>query len=672
MSLLRDRKVWQKLAILGSLFCVPIVVLLYLLVSEKNIAIDFAVKETEGTAYLRPLRRLLEHVPEHARVARLPGAEEELSRSEARINEALAILDGTQVAVGESLKTGEKLATLKQRWQAVKNAPSEGKPGQNEALHDELLAGVRTLIGDVGNNSNLILDPDLDSFYVMDSVVVKLPEGLDLLGKIAAFGGSIAGRGSLTADEKTQLIVMRGLLGSFVSGLSDGMAVALRENPAGNLRPALGRPLEEALAAFNAFLAATDKGLLTGGGVTVDPKEYAGLAEKARVAGFGLWDRGTDELDGLLRARINGFKNRKHLSLGFVAIAIAVTILFVVLIARSITGTLSQGVGLAKAIAGGRLGNRLRGEAVLRKDELGELMRALDDMSATIAEFVGDVGSSSEKVGAAAEQLSSSSSRIAQGAEDQSSKVSALASATEEMTVSIRDVARSATSVAEAASAAHGVAEGGGTLVGRTSAGMQRIAKHVRDSSEVIGVLESRSREIGSILEVIEDIADQTNLLALNAAIEAARAGQQGKGFAVVADEVRKLAERTGKATQKISETVVTIQTEAARAVSSMERSLSDANEGARLASEAGEALAKIVADVGKVRTMVAQIAVAAEQQSAVAQQIGTDIGGVAGIAEETSTATGQIVEAAMNLKSLSLGLGHTANKFQLEVLAVD
>jgi ABC-type transporter Mla subunit MlaD len=172
---------------------------------------------------------------------------------------------------------------------------------------------------------------------------------------------------------------------------------------------------------------------------------------------------------------------------------------------------------------------------------------------------------------------------------------------------------------------------------------MNGISQTAKNSSEVVATLSERSKEIGKIIMVIDDIADQTNLLALNAAIEAARAGEQGRGFAVVADEVRKLAERTTKATKEIDGMIKTIQNEIKKALNSMEDEINVVGEGVTLAHDAGSALTEIISEVDKVANMVAQIATSTEEHSTVADHISNDIDGVAYITEETNKSAQQI-----------------------------
>jgi methyl-accepting chemotaxis protein len=178
--------------------------------------------------------------------------------------------------------------------------------------------------------------------------------------------------------------------------------------------------------------------------------------------------------------------------------------------------------------------------------------------------------------------------------------------------------------------------------------------------------LGEKSKQIGAIVAVINDIADQTNLLALNAAIEAARAGEQGRGFAVVADEVRKLAERTAKATSEITQMIGSIQDEVDKAVYAMNHTNEKVNVGLQYSVEAGEQLKAIVQSVTSLQSMVQHIASATEEMSTTSEAISGDIQAVAGGAKEISGGSDQIAHSSSELARLAGQLKNIADQFKV------
>jgi methyl-accepting chemotaxis protein len=195
---------------------------------------------------------------------------------------------------------------------------------------------------------------------------------------------------------------------------------------------------------------------------------------------------------------------------------------------------------------------------------------------------------------------------------------------------------------------------------------IEELAKEIGNASNVITNLEQDSENIGSVLDVIRGIAEQTNLLALNAAIEAARAGEQGRGFAVVADEVRTLASRTQQSTQEIQTMIERLQQGAHNAVDVMKASQSRTTDTVGHANKAGEALNSISNYVGDINDMNLQIASAAEQQSAVAEEINQNVVRITDIAQHTSDSMQEIASSSNDLAQLSSNLDTLVSNFKV------
>ncbi|WP_207268312.1 methyl-accepting chemotaxis protein, partial [Pseudomonas sp. GW704-F3] len=319
-------------------------------------------------------------------------------------------------------------------------------------------------------------------------------------------------------------------------------------------------------------------------------------------------------------------------------------------ITRQIVIPLNQTLKVAERVASGDLSHDLTST---RQDELGQLQRAMQSMTVGLRELIGGISDGVTQIASAAEQLSSVTEQTSAGVNNQKIETDQVATAMNEMAATVQEVARNAEEASEAAVAADQQAREGDKVVGEAIAQIERLATEVGNSTEAMGHLKRESDKIGSVLDVIKSVAQQTNLLALNAAIEAARAGEAGRGFAVVADEVRSLAQRTQKSTEEIEELIVGLQTGTQQVATIMDNSRGLTDSSVELTRRAGSALANITRTVSTIQAMNSQIATAAEQQSAVAEEINRSVLNVRDVSEQTSSASEETAASSAELARL-------------------
>lgn len=236
--------------------------------------------------------------------------------------------------------------------------------------------------------------------------------------------------------------------------------------------------------------------------------------------------------------------------------------------------------------------------------------------------------------------LNESIREISIGARTQAAGVNETTSVMTQMAQSIQEVAGMAHELSLATGQTTGVAGKGKNAVEKTMQEMEQIKSSVFVTAGRIQALGEQSKQIGQIIQVIDDIAEQTNLLALNAAIEAARAGDHGKGFAVVADEVRKLAERSGKATKEIADLIKAIQLGTEKAVQAMQKNTQEVELGSRLAHDASQSLADIILMIDKAADQIRNISAAAELMSANSSLAVTSVDSVAEVTDKNLAST--------------------------------
>jgi methyl-accepting chemotaxis protein len=336
-----------------------------------------------------------------------------------------------------------------------------------------------------------------------------------------------------------------------------------------------------------------------------------------------------------------------------------------VLLARRITRAVSMVAERANAIAAGDLtGSSLE---LNSKDQIGTLATAMQQMQTNLSGIIGTVVQTAGSLTGSAASMRTAGDQIHRRMDQQSQQTQQAATAMQEMSASIAEVSRHTQSAAETARSAAETARDGGAIVKQVLGSMHSIATAVSDTSATVGLLGDDSRRISQIVTVIDEIARKTNLLALNAAIEAARAGDQGRGFAVVAGEVRRLAESTAQATGEIATMIQGIQDRTKTAIASMESGTGTVEQGVVTTTQAGEALEKIIGMAERVDRMIAQIAIAASQQTVAADQSSASLDAIHSLSHENLTEMATTAAGIESLRTTAVTLEQQVYRFSLK-----
>lgn len=353
----------------------------------------------------------------------------------------------------------------------------------------------------------------------------------------------------------------------------------------------------------------------------------------------------------------------KALLAGATLLALILGIIAAWIITRQITVPLRQTLAAAERVASGDLRQDVQ---VDRHDELGQLQASMQRMTLGLRELIGGIGDGVTQIASAAEELSAVTEQTSAGVTNQKVETDQVATAMNQMTATVHEVARNAEQASEAALVADQQAREGDRVVSEAIAQIEHLAREVENSSEAMNQLKGESDKIGTVLDVIKSVAQQTNLLALNAAIEAARAGEAGRGFAVVADEVRSLAQRTQKSTEEIEALIARLQTGTQQVANVMDNSRSLTDNSVELTRRAGSSLETITRTVSSIQAMNQQIATAAEQQSAVAEEINRGVMNVRDISDQTSAASEETASSSVELARLGTHLQGLVGRFRL------
>jgi len=386
IALMNRLKYPQKFALISLLFAIPLALLIILYLLEANTRIAFAQKEIDGNAYLRPLRQLFEHTLQeellaHDFVNGDQSARPALLEAQARIDADFQVLAEVDRRLGKRLDSTEALAELTTHWQNLKARSATMRARTSGDLHAHLIEQIRSLISLVGDNSNLILDPDLDSYYVMDTVLLKLPEAQNLFARIRLLGDRVLAQQNVSPEDRAALITLGGLIQSNVAATQKGLMVAFRTTASQNLRSVLEPGLDTFSDTTNTFLGLTDQGFILPRPAPLQSAAYRASATEALATSFSLWDGAVDRLDELLQARIDGFNQRKYLAIG-VTVGILVLVLFVWLaFYLAVMGTVRQLARASERMISGDFSAPMQLDI---HDEMGEVVRSFNGVATAL------------------------------------------------------------------------------------------------------------------------------------------------------------------------------------------------------------------------------------------------------------------------------------------------
>ncbi len=398
--------------------------------------------------------------------------------------------------------------------------------------------------------------------------------------------------------------------------------------------------------------------------------EYTDLLVKEKQVYRQLHDRADQVVAQVDQAYIaqdeamqGELKNNTLLIIASSVLALLVGVLAAGLITRLIVGPLRSVISRAQQIAAGNLRGSIE---VGRRDEIGQLMQAMQQMGSGLSGIVSGLQVGIEQLASSAQSLSAVTEQTNREVNSQKEETEQVATAMHQMTATVHDVARNAEEAAQAAQAADGKVDSGQQVVRQSLQRIEQLASSANAASQGIENLSAEIQNIGTVLEVIKSVAEQTNLLALNAAIEAARAGEQGRGFAVVADEVRALARRTQQSTEEIERLVSTLRCSAQSSVAQIQSSGELVKLTVSDVLQTESALGSIAAAVSLIQQMNQQIAAAAEQQSSVAEEINRSVTNIRSSADQSALAMQGNATSSIELAQLGHELRGMVGHFRL------
>ncbi|MBV2204903.1 MAG: methyl-accepting chemotaxis protein [Pseudomonas sp.] len=403
--------------------------------------------------------------------------------------------------------------------------------------------------------------------------------------------------------------------------------------------------------------------LRSGGGKVVrferDGEAFLAMAQPLEALGWWL-------VSEVPEAEIFGEARRTLWITSLIGAAVGLAFLgVIVLLARGLVRPIRQVTAALVEIGGGG-GDLTRRLDESRADELGDLARGFNRFLGSLRELIGDVLTTSERLRNAVGQVAQVVDNTAARAGRQHEMTDMVATAVHEMGLTVQEIARNASSAAQASQGARDEAVQARRVVGESIAHIEKMSGEIGEAAGSVTELAQQVASIDQVLAVIRGISEQTNLLALNAAIEAARAGEMGRGFAVVADEVRTLASRTQGSTDEIQQMIQRLKSGADNAVASMHAGQAATGTGVQASQRTGQSLGAITEQVEAISDMNTQVAAATEEQSSVTEEITRNVQGIADLAQATARDVQACRSDCQALSQLAEDLGRQMGSFRL------
>jgi methyl-accepting chemotaxis protein len=626
-----------KALVISAVFMVPVAVLAWQYFNTASAQIEFTRKERVGTALLADFAPVLKGVIDtrNATRAMLGGFDvgKQYSAAREQTDTALTRLEQQLATTGDPLALAPATAKLRAAWQDTASAKN-GVDAQGRTVFGPVTAASVELLNQIGDNSNLVLDPDLDSFYVVNALVLTLPKTMEDLGQLWGWGTYAAAKAGIGSENEGKWHVWSARVATGADDVGKQLQRAANANPELKtlIEPAA---LQAALALRKAGEAAVFASSATATATVTAPAAYYAQGEAALAGLAGMYKVWVPALDGLLEARLQRDQGARAATSAVLLLSLLGVWYLFISFRKVLDGGLKEVAFHIDAMRDGDLTTMPRAWG---DDEAARLMNTLVEMQESLRSIVRDVRGASDGIVTAAGEISSGSLDLSTRTEQSAANLQQSAAAMEEIAATVKGTATYARDAAMLAASNSQVAERGGRIMGTMVATMQDI----RDASS----------RIGDIIGTIDGIAFQTNILALNAAVEAARAGEAGRGFAVVASEVRALAQRSSVAAREIKGLIG--------------GSVEKVGTGTAVVHEAGAAIAEIVANAGRVNTMLAAIATGVDEQ---AQGVGQTTAAVQSLdhaTQQNAALVEQTAAAAASLDEQARGLATRVARFRL------
>jgi methyl-accepting chemotaxis protein len=612
----RAKAAWVALA-----FLIPLAILLQFVWAGANEQIHFARSERQGLTYVRPILDVV-HLAQARRRAATAGAPD-LDELQGQVKAAFELVRAKQAELGKTFGVDKRFEAFDKAHTALLLQPRAATPDDTFEVHSKYIAAGLELVLDVADQSQLVLDPELDTFHMMELSVLRGPVQQENTARLRGLGNLVLKTREITPSRRDRLQEWKVLAGYIGHEVENAYARGIAIDP----EVAKLFDMKGTDEASDAFMEAVKRQLL-GAEVTGEAGAFLALGNKAVDMQTVLMRKVLDRLDAQLASRIARIQTILALKVGIVSVSLAVAAFLMLSFYTVMMGGLREVSGHLEAISAGNLSTEPRPWG---RDEAAQLMVTLRSMQTSLRRVVTTVLESSTQVRSSSEEISVATHDLSQRTEQAAANLEETAASTEQIASTVKHTADTV--------------DGALLIVRDNAAAATRGGQVIDQVVQTMDDIRGSSSRIGEIIGVIDSIAFQTNILALNAAVEAARAGEQGRGFAVVATEVRALAGRSSAAAKEIKNLIAA--------------SISQVEAGSKVVADAGTTMRDIVGNADKIANLMGEIATATREQSAGVGQVGAAVQDLdkstqqnAALVEQTAAATSTLTEQAGRLAS--------------------
>ena len=616
--------------LISAVFVVPLAAVFSVWLPTARADLETARVEAQGvTAYQAwlPVMRSLIDVRNASRVVLGGGdVKEQAASAYGKVDQSLADFDKYIASSGDPIGLALSFGKLKTEWAAA--AEASRKPGAApDVIYFGKVAGLaKSLVQDIGLNSGLSLDPAADSFYTINSLVLKMPELVEDAGQLRGWSIYLIGKNDPKGQARMAAASTR--VEYLVDSVRADLGRAVDANA--DLKAALDpRALDE----LNAYRATAAKAALEG--QPADAKAVWASGSAALDAADALLAKGIPALSAI----INGRVAHHTLQMDLLLLVLGVSLLCAAYLFYSFFLVTHGGLReVQRHLESMTAGDLTTKPSPWGNDEAAGLMISLSDMQHSLREIV-------RRVRQASDSIVTASGEVASASVDLSARTESTAANLEQSAASIEEISSTIKLTAASAREAAGVAAGNSQVAERGASVITEVVDTMRD-------IQTSSAKIGDIIGVIDGIAFQTNILALNAAVEAARAGEEGRGFAVVASEVRSLAKRSADAAKEIKTLITT----------SVER----VDSGTRIVQGAGETMNELQENARRISTLLSEISTASSEQANGVTQVSVAVQDLDQMTQQNAALVEESAAAAESLREQATELAQQVSMFKL------